>query len=164
MDDASLPLQHPSSSLANTRHETQDANAAWVLASIAMLTATIALVYVASWWTLDSFKTISSASTVSRSISGGRTEQLPPEPRLEGIDEIETAQSTKTGLNRWKTLNELEKQTLDSYGWIDRQTGIVHIPIRTAMQIVVENHLLPVAPANPTEDRKPKTSKAGVNP
>jgi hypothetical protein len=164
MDDASLPLQHPSSSPANPRHEAQDANAAWVLASVAMLTATIALVYVASWWTLDSFKTISSASTVSRSISSGRAQQLPLEPRLEGIDELETTQSPKTGLNRWKTLNELEKQSLDTYGWVDRESGLVHIPIRTAMQIGVENHLFPVAPANPTDYPKSKTSKSRVNP
>jgi hypothetical protein len=34
-------------------------------------------------------------------------------------------------------LHAHEKQVLNSYGWVDRQKGIVHIPIDQAMELMV---------------------------
>jgi hypothetical protein len=40
-----------------------------------------------------------------------------------------------------------EENTLNSYGWVDEGSGVVHIPIQRAMQLVVEQGL-PVLPSN----------------
>ena len=57
----------------------------------------------------------------------------PPSPRLQPnpIDQ-ETAEQ------ELKTMREDEDFVLNSYGWVDRQAGIVRIPIERAMQLLVE--------------------------
>jgi len=56
--------------------------------------------------------------------------QLPPEPRVE--------------VRPWEQIRELrtrEEQTLDSYGWVDREKGIVRIPIDRAIDLTMERGL-----------------------
>ena len=50
-----------------------------------------------------------------------------PEPRLQ------IAPSQDLG-----TLNEANRLKLESYGWVDRSTGVARIPIERAMDIVVD--------------------------
>lgn len=38
-------------------------------------------------------------------------------------------------------LMESQRRILESYGWVDRENGIVRIPIERAMQIVVEREV-----------------------
>jgi hypothetical protein len=40
-----------------------------------------------------------------------------------------------------KALREREERDLTSYGWVNRQAGIVRIPIERAMQLIVERGL-----------------------
>ena len=51
----------------------------------------------------------------------------PPEPRLqtEPIDDL-------------RTLREREQSVLDSYGWVDREQGVVRMPIERAMELTLE--------------------------
>ena len=56
--------------------------------------------------------------------------RVPPEPRLqehprEDLDELRAK----------------EDQILESYGWVDRNAGVVRIPIDAAMKLVVERGL-----------------------
>ena len=58
-----------------------------------------------------------------------------------------------------KALRREEKARLNSYGWIDQEKGIVHIPIDRAIEILAEKGL----PARPTktpegDDRRAKKS------
>jgi hypothetical protein len=41
-----------------------------------------------------------------------------------------------------------ERGVLDSYGWVDKDKGVVHIPIEEAMRLVVERGLPAAAPAD----------------
>lgn len=50
-----------------------------------------------------------------------------PEPRLQ----IAPSQDLER-------LNEANRQKLESYGWVDRSTGVARIPIERAMDIVVD--------------------------
>ncbi len=59
--------------------------------------------------------------------SMAETQSLPPEPRLQ----VDPSQDLK----EWRTA---EEAVLTSYGWVDRQAGIVRIPIDRAMQLLVE--------------------------
>jgi len=52
---------------------------------------------------------------------------LPPEPRLQISPESDN-----------RSYIEREKQQLGQYGWIDRDKGIVRIPIDRAMDLLIE--------------------------
>lgn len=45
-------------------------------------------------------------------------------------------------------LRESERQTLNSYGWVDREKGIVRVPIEEAMKRVMEKGLPPAEVAS----------------
>jgi hypothetical protein len=55
---------------------------------------------------------------------------LPPEPRLQ-IQPVEDLNRVRQG----------QEDLLDSYGWVDRAGGGVHIPIGRAMELVIERGL-----------------------
>lgn len=59
---------------------------------------------------------------------------LPPEPRLQT-----TPQADLRGIRA------AEEARLKSYGWVDRGTGVAHIPIERAIEILTEKGL-PVRP------------------
>jgi hypothetical protein len=63
-------------------------------------------------------------------------DKIPPAPRLE----IHT-------VGRWRTFREAEQARLSSYGWMDRGTGAVHIPIERAMDLIAERGVGPLPPA-----------------
>lgn len=53
-----------------------------------------------------------------------------------------------------------EEETLNSYGWVDKGAGVVHIPIDRAMQMLVEKGL-PTRPAA-SQVSAPKPAQAKV--
>jgi hypothetical protein len=75
----------------------------------------------------------------TRTVSPQAIEKF-PQPRLEKNERLQ--------INDFRLQ---EEQTLYSYGWIDRQAGLVRIPIDRAMELVAERGL-------------PTTPKAGVVP
>jgi hypothetical protein len=60
-------------------------------------------------------------------------ELLPPEPRLQGVPGHEA--DPREDLRR---MRQREEELLGSYGWIDRQSGIVRIPIERAKKLLLE--------------------------
>ena len=66
-----------------------------------------------------------------------REPALPPLPRLQ-----------VRGVRHWKDFQTAERERLDSYGWMDRSTGAVHIPIDRAIDLIAERGVgpLPQAP------------------
>jgi hypothetical protein len=56
--------------------------------------------------------------------------QLPPEPRLEVSPQRDLRQ-----------MRAAETALLHSYGWVDRQAGIVRIPIERAIELLAERGL-----------------------
>ena len=66
--------------------------------------------------------------------------RLPPEPRLQGAPG--SVGSPAEDIRRFR---EREDQTLNSYGWIDQQKGIIRIPIEQAKKLIEQKG----APATP---------------
>lgn len=64
-------------------------------------------------------------------------QQLPPTPRLQQFPRNELFEF-RIG----------EEELLQGYGWMNRNAGIVHIPIDAAMRLTVERGLLSSGPAN----------------
>lgn len=56
--------------------------------------------------------------------------EVAPEPRLQATPGLDLAR-----------MRERERARLSTYGWVDRQAGVVHIPIERAMEIVAREGL-----------------------
>jgi hypothetical protein len=72
--------------------------------------------------------------------------RLPPEPRLQDKPILDL-----------KQMRDAEDQILGSYEWIDRQNGVVRLPIDRAIDILAQRGL-PGRPQN-----EPQTAAAGVS-
>src|SRR5713101_3214863 len=59
---------------------------------------------------------------------------LPPQPQLEGIERMK---------ERWAEPLPQEPKLPNKYEWVDRQAGVVRIPMDRAMAIIVERKLIP---------------------
>jgi hypothetical protein len=75
------------------------------------------------------------ATTPTRAVHEGYVEKIFPEPRLETNE--------RTEINDFRLG---EEQTLNSYGWVDQNAGVVRIPITKAMELVAQRGL-PTRPA-----------------
>jgi hypothetical protein len=73
----------------------------------------------------------------TRTVSPGDITKF-PQPRLEGDERRE--------INNFR---EQEEETLNSYGWVDQQAGVVRIPIDRAMQLLAQRGL-PTQPQSGT--------------
>jgi hypothetical protein len=65
--------------------------------------------------------------------------QLPPGPLLQSVPGEE-----------FQSLHATQEAELNSYGWVDRKNGVVHIPIDRAMELLAQTNL-PVATGTPVE-------------
>lgn len=84
----------------------------------------------------------------------GQERRLPAQPRLQAQP-----------LNEIYEFRLQERSVLDNYGWVDREAGVVRLPIAEAMRLTVERGL-PVREAAPasaaeTADLVPADSSAG---
>lgn len=81
--------------------------------------------------------------------SSGRApplEALPPAPNLES-----------SPYRDWKIVRAQWETELNSYGWVDRQKGVVTIPIDRAIDLLAQRGIPPSPkPAKPTEYYHPK--------
>jgi hypothetical protein len=59
--------------------------------------------------------------------------QLPPEPRLQGAPGHQS-----TALEDLFEMRQREEKILGSYGWVDQESGIVHIPIGEAKKLTLQ--------------------------
>jgi hypothetical protein len=78
--------------------------------------------------------------------------RLPPEPRLQQFPRTEYYQ-----------FRLAEQQKLESYGWVNKDAGVVHIPIEQAMRLTLERGMLEsTPPAQPeTPGLMPSDSSSG---
>jgi len=80
------------------------------------------------------------------------SEQETPVPRL--AQEREATPGPRLQIDANKELRQMragEEAVLNSYGWVDKDSGIVRIPIQRAMEILAKKGL----PARKQEQKKP---------
>ena len=120
-------------------HERRDANISGVLVLGLGLFLMIVVVLVAMRWVFAGF--LVHAPTTIPSPSPLATERvIPPAPRLE----IANGEDLKQ-------LRQSEDAVLNSYGWVDRETGQVRIPIGQAIDVLAQKGL----PTRSAEETKP---------
>jgi hypothetical protein len=79
---------------------------------------------------------------------------VPPDPRLQSMSGVPLVGETmQDGLvpfssSSFADFERKQNETLSSYGWVDRQAGIVHIPIDRAIELVLKKGL-PSKPSKP---------------
>jgi len=123
---------------ASSGHEETDANVApiiWTLALLAFSTAFIGLIIYGMFNYL--------AKPTETPFSAGpmmTTDQTPPEPRI-----------SEHPAEELKDLNAREDQILSTYGWVNKQTGVVRVPIDRAIDLTLQ-HGLPVRPNAPAKE------------
>jgi hypothetical protein len=110
------------------RHETRDANIHSLLIFAAGLAGTVLLVMLGMAWVFHYFGATQSLGPPASPFAEART--LPPQPRLQVEPRLDLDQ-----------LRAGEDAKLHSYGWVDRNAGVVHIPIERAMDMVAEKGL-----------------------
>jgi hypothetical protein len=90
---------------------------------------------------------------------------LPAKPQLEGIVRLEGKEpAERPGMRRSEALDQL-----DRYQWVDREKGIVRIPLEQAMSLIVERGMLPSHPAKAGTEREgsqrlPSRANSGRSP
>ena len=118
-------------------HEHTDVNV-WMIVQFAIwLTLSALVVHVLMWVMFRVFVTQREAASVSEfPLAVGQEHRLPAEPRLQRFP-----------ANEMSTFRTGENERLNSYGWIDRNAGTVHIPIDEAMRLTIERGLPARAPS-----------------
>lgn len=121
--------QHQSEpALPQTHHEESDANIMAVLAFAGGLIVTVAIVSVVVW-VLFQYLTAQAARRQPPSfpLATAQENRLPPEPRLQTDPRQDL-----------RDMRDAEQEILTTYGWVDRNAGVVRIPIDQAMRLAVQ--------------------------
>jgi hypothetical protein len=126
---------------ADVSHETSDVNIRGILASAAGLIVLGAVVYFVVWlfFVYLSRQHQAAAGAPQFPLAVGQADRLPPEPRLQ----VNPRQDLKD-------LRAVEEQLLTSYVWVDRNAGVVRIPIDEAMKLTLQRGF-PSRPASEQE-------------
>jgi hypothetical protein len=110
-------------------HETRDINVRVVMwFAIGLIVAAVIIHFALGAIFAFFSKTHPSPEAPSRIMVQPRI--VAPEPRLQTNPSVDLAQ-----------FREAEENKLNSYGWVDKQRGIVRIPIERAMDLIVQRGL-----------------------
>jgi len=124
------PLVHDERNPA-VHHEETDVDLRAILAFGAGLVAVAIAVHILIWLLFRFFDAQAARrDVVEYPLAAEQADRLPPEPRLQ--------------TNPRQDLQDLRTQetdTLTTYGWVDRNNGVVRIPIDDAMKLVVQRGL-----------------------
>lgn len=123
-------------------HEESDINIRAVFGFAAAMVAAAIVIHAAVWGLFvyfDARETRSGAATLPLAASEPR---LPPEPRLQ-VTPRQDAHAFRAE----------EDAVLNGYTWINREAGVVRIPIAEAMRLTVQKGL-PVRPVPPEQEKR----------
>ena len=118
------------------RHETSDVNIRAILGFGLGLIVTGMLIHFAVWLLFIFLASRETPGAPAFPLAAGQETRLPPEPRLQPL-----APDWKTPRQTMSDLRKQEDDLLGSYGWVDKNGGVVRIPIGEAMRLTVERRL-----------------------
>jgi hypothetical protein len=128
---AEQPRPHAANEHADIHHETSDANIVGVLGFGLGLVVSALLIYVVVLVLFQFFQGREARRVPAEyPLAVSQGERLPPEPRLQTNPREDL-----------RVLRAKEDELLGSYGWVDKNAGVVRIPIEDAMKLMVERGL-----------------------
>jgi hypothetical protein len=110
-------------------HERSDWDLRYVVWGSILLTVSVALILTASWWLFKEFESWAANRQMGMA-HATEQEARPPEPLLQVSPTAD-----------WVEMLQRERAILNSYRWVDRSKGIVHIPIERAMELLAQRGL-----------------------
>jgi hypothetical protein len=116
----------------DVNHEESDVNIRAIFQFGAGLMALTAVIYVVVWLLFAYLSRREDQASAGRvyPLAVGQDNRLPPEPRLQ--------ENPRQDL---KDMRAAEDETLRSYQWVDRNAGIVRIPIDEAIRLTLQRGL-----------------------
>jgi hypothetical protein len=137
-DQPDAPAQSPG-------YETTDIHVGGILAFAGGLVVLAVVLHAVLTWMFNSFAEREKNLTQQIStLAAEERSQLPPEPRLEGLEKPPSSRLRK------------EDKGKGAYSWVDRKAGVVRIPIQNAMKIL-SNRL----PSRPHQEDQPERPEPG---
>ncbi len=122
-------------------HEHSDASV-WIIVKFGLWLALSAIVISAGMGLLFGlFVKQSEETTQEFPLAVGQEQRLPAAPRLQ-----------QAPVNEMYEFRKHENEVLDTYGWVNKETGVVRMPIADAMKLAVERGL-PARAAQPAGDQ-----------
>jgi hypothetical protein len=119
------------------RHETSDANIVGVFAFGGALIVAAVIIHLVVWVLFRYFDDRAARrETPEFPLAIAQENRLPPEPRLQTNPRQDLAD-----------LRAKEDRTLTTYGWVDKNAGVVRIPIDKAIELTLQRGL----PARPEQ-------------
>ena len=117
-------------------HEVRDVAIRPIVTAAGGLAVVLVLTAVLMLWLFDYFAARQAReSPPANPLAASAGRLLPPEPRLQTHP-----------IRDLHDLRARESATLSSYGWVDRQSGVVRIPIERAMDLLAERQAAAAAP------------------
>lgn len=126
-------------------YEIRDASIRGLVGFAIGMAVVLFIITVAMIWTFRYYAHTQTLGPTASPFENSRT--IPPLPRLQAAPHTDI-------LEYWQS----QQQALNGYGWVDRQKGIVHIPIDQAMGTVVQRGL----PARAANETKPNSEPTEV--
>ncbi len=111
-------------------HERKDVDVVSLVTIAFLLLFTCVIIFLVVWGMMHYFKLHEPAKTAGQANLPVTSSEGFPKPRLEIKGAVDLAK-----------LRAAEDADLDSYGWIDRNSGAVRVPIDRAMQLLLERGL-----------------------
>lgn len=112
-------------------HEHSDVSVFGIITFGVVLLVAAIVIYLLIWWLFDYFsERAARADRPLPPLTRATGESTPPEPRLQ-VSPPADLQALRTA----------EDALLHNYGWVDRQTGAVRIPVEQAMRLLVQQGL-----------------------
>jgi hypothetical protein len=111
-------------------HEESDIQIGPIFKFLAWLTALGIVVQVVVWLMMGLFESQARQEEIQYPLAVGQQDRVPPEPRLQVTPERDLT-----------TYVARERALLEGYSWVDKNAGIVRIPIEEAMKRVVAEGL-----------------------
>jgi hypothetical protein len=115
--------------------ERSDVNPTGVMVFFVALLALVGVALVVLWWLYGAF---AADLRLAEPSPAPRATQLPPEPRIQQAPAMDLIER-----------REREDAILNTYGWVNRETGAARIPIDRAMQLLAERGLPARSDAGP---------------
>jgi len=149
-----VPQGHPARK-ANRRHELRDVNVRALFGIALAMLFTALVIHVVVWWLMNFLAHHPRRPDVSLSPLA-QAKRIPPPPRLQGT-QLEVSPPLDLAAFRAQ-----EEAQLNSYGWVDKNTGRVRIPIERAKELILQQGLpvTPPPPAAPQPANRPPVPQA----
>ena len=128
-----------------THHERSDVNVRALLWFAAIFVIFAALTHVTLWFMFKHFATMARQTTTPplTAMTRPADASIPQQPRLQPFPTLDQRHKTMppnvtTPTVDMVEMRKTEEQILNNPGWVDRQKGIVRLPISVAKQLAVQ--------------------------